>query len=242
MNNELTNELTIATMIENDVKQLTILTGQAPEQYNNQSVNIVGNIDTPSRFIEGRKPEFINSKRHCTVSKTKGEITLILNEQSVVDKYVISGKIRIGDKFKSLGINTAECYSPEHLANKLKLLRSLFVSNLEHASICGTLRNLKAKINSDIEKADDRKGNVIRNFQQTVESNMPDAIKIKIPLLEGEEPLEIEVNVILETNGNSEIKCYLESIDAAELIEQQFEQRINQEIEKIKDFVTIIEY
>jgi len=28
----------------------------------------------------------------------------------------------------------------------------------------------------------------------------------------------------------------------AELIEQQFEERVNEEIEKIKDFVTIIEY
>jgi hypothetical protein len=48
-------------------------------------------------------------------------------------------------------------------------------------------------------KADDRKGNVTENFKQTVISNMPDSIKLKLPLLEGEDPIEIEVNVIQHT-------------------------------------------
>ena len=46
----------------------------------------------------------------------------------------------------------------------------------------------------------------------------------------------------LRTMQPLEIKCYLESIDAAELIEEQFKLRVEEEIEKIKDFVTIIEY
>lgn len=228
--------------LEKGMTSLVILEGKAPEQFNDVSVIITGNIDAPSRFIEGRKSDFENSKRHCMVSKSDGHILLILNEQSVVDKYTIQGKIEVAKKFTSLGINNDKTlYSPEELANKLKLLRSMFVSNMEHASICTTLRNLKAKVNSDIEKADDRKGNVTQNFKQTVESNMPDAIKLKLPLLEGEEPIEIEVNVILEAHG-SEIKCSLESIDASELIETQFALRVEEEIKKIKDFVTIIEY
>lgn len=236
------NEKTISTMIENQVKQLTILTGNAVEQHNPKPVDISGNIDAPSRFIEGRQSEFVLSNRHCLVSKTDGIIKLIINEQSVVDKYTITGKIEISKKFRKLGINSDVSYKPEELANKLKLLRSLFVSNLEHATICNTLRNLKTKINRDIEKANDQKGNVTNNFRQTVESNMPDSIKLLIPLLEGEDPVEIELNVILEAEGGSEIKCHLESIDAAELIESQFTERVNQEIEKIKSFVTIIEY
>jgi hypothetical protein len=49
---------------------------------------------------------------------------------------------------------------------------------------------------------------------------MPDSIKLKLPLLEGEDPIEIEVNVILA--HSSDIRCSLESIDASELIETQF--------------------
>jgi hypothetical protein len=226
--------------IEKGLSTVVVLTGEAPVQHNNISVDIVGTIDAPSRFIEGRKNEFEDKTRYAMVSKTKGNIALIINEQSSTDRYVIVGKIDVAKKFKDLAINEQTSYTPEELANKLKLLRSMFVSNLEHSTICATLRNLKAKINSDIEKADDRKGNVERNFKQTVESNMPDAIKLKLPLLEGEEPTEIEVNVILEANGNSGINCYLESVDAAEMIEEQFALRVEQEVDKIKDWVTVI--
>lgn len=236
------SEKIVQAMVENEVKHITILEGKAPEQHNNQPVSISGNINAPSSFIEGRREDFKESRRHCKVSKTDGVITLVLNEQSVVDRYIIQGKIEVAKKFTSLGINKEKAYSPEELANKLKLLRSMFVSNLEHASICATLRNLKAKINAEIQSLDDRKGNVTENFKQTVTSNMPDSIKLMLPLLEGEEPVEIEVNVILEAHGGSDIRCSLESVDAAELIETQFSERVNEEIEKIKDFVTIIEY
>jgi hypothetical protein len=229
--------------LKKDQGSIVVLTGKAPEQHNPQPVNISGNIDAPSRFIEGRKIDFERSQRHCKVSKTDGTIVLILNEQSVVDKYTVSGKIEVGKKFQKLGINKDNVnYKPEELANKLKLLRAMFTSNLEHATICSTLRNIKATINKQIDSLDDRKGNVTDNFQQTVASNMPDAIILKLPLLEGEDPVEISVNVVLEADSSSQIKCYLESVDAAELIEELFEKRVNEEIEKIKDFVTIIEH
>lgn len=170
-------------------------------------------------------------------------IKLIINEESVVNNYQITGEIEISKKFKSLGINDEnKSYAPSELANKLKLLRNLFVSNLEHSRICATLRNLKAKINSDIEKSDDRKGNVVDNFKQTVESNMPDSIKLNIPLIEGGPKIEIELNIVLEASGTSEIRCYLESIDASEIIENLFESKVIEEVEKIKDHVTIIYY
>lgn len=237
------NEKLAQAAIEKGISTLVVLQGDAPTQHNNQPVSIEGTISAPSRFIEGRKEDFEGKDKHCMVSKTEGIIKLTLNEQSVVDKYTIIGKIQVSKKFKALGINSDKTnYTPEELANKLKLLRSMFVSNMEHANICSTLRNLKAKINSDIEKLDDRRGNITQHFKQTVESNMPAAIKLKLPLLEGEEPIEIEVNVILEANGDSNIKCSLESVEAAELIETQFAKRVSEEVEKIKDFVTVIEY
>lgn len=228
--------------IEKGLSTVVVLTGDAPTQHNNNPVKISGNIDAPSRFIQGRKKDFEDSSTHCMVSKTDGRIELVINEQSTVNKYTVVGQIEIAKKFKALAINQPTSYTPEELANKLKLLRSMFVSNLEHATICATLRNLRAKINADIDKADDRKGNVERNFKQTVESNMPDVIKLKLPLLEGEEPVEIEVNVILEANGNNGINCFLESVDAAEMIEEQFALRVEQEVDKIKDWVTVIYY
>lgn len=238
------NEKIAQEALKQGLTTVVVLEGKAPEQYNNKCVDITGTISAPSKFIIGRSSDFEKStNHHCMVSKTDGVIKLILNEQSSTDRYVVTGTIQTGKKFIALGINNDKVsYEPEELANKLKLLRAMFVSNIEHSNICSTLRNLKAKISSQIESLNDRKGNVSEIFKQTVHSNMPDSIKLKLPLLEGEEPIEIEVNVILDANGGSGILCSLESIDAAELIEQQFKLRVEQEIETLKDHVTIIEY
>jgi hypothetical protein len=232
----------VKTMLENDIKHVTIITGTTPEVPNPKPISIVGNIDAPSNFLEGRFKDFKECRNHCLVSKTKGVIKLVLNEQDVLNRYEVTGKIEVSDKFQSLGINADKHYTPEALANRFKLLRQIFVSNLEHAQICAILRNLKAKINADLEKNDDRRGNVGLYFKQTVESNMPEAIKLRVPLIEGAEPTEIEVNVILETNGNQDVICSLESVEASELLETQFKQVIEAEMTKLKKFVTLIEY
>jgi hypothetical protein len=106
-------------MLEKKTSKLQFYREMHP-QHNNQHVTI-GTISAPSRFIEGEE-DFDSSRRHYLVSKTDGVIKLILNEQSVTDKYIIQGKIEVAKKFTALGINNDKVsYEPEQLANKLKL-------------------------------------------------------------------------------------------------------------------------
>ena len=228
--------------LENGILEVIFREGDAPVKHNPNPVKISGTITAPALFVAGRKDDFSESKRHCLVSKTDGKIELIINEQSTTDKYTVIGQIEISKKFKNLGINTDTSYQPKELANKLKLLRNLFPKPLEHAQICATLRNLVPITYWEIEDNDDKRGNVKQTFVQTVESNVPDSITLRIPLLEGEDPVDIEVAVTLEASGTSQIECFLESIEAAEIIEEQFEKRVSEEVEKIKEFTTIIYY
>ena len=232
-------------MIENGITQITILEGQAPPQpeiYNPTSVEISGAIDSPLRFITERKDEIDFKKSYVIAKKGAKIITLIINEQSVVDKYTIDGVFNVSTKFQSLRINEEHAsYTPEKLAHTLKLLRSIFTERADHAKIVSTLKNIKAKINRKIENADDSKGNVTRNFTQEVESNMPDGFKLKMPLFEGEEPKEFEVNVVLEADGGSSIKCLLESVEAAELMDEIVEERFNAQIEELQKSLLEIE-
>ncbi|AHK11408.1 hypothetical protein F132_62 [Flavobacterium sp. phage 1/32] len=219
---------------------LTILTGDAPEPlkiYNRNPITIKGTIEAPRRFVEVR--DFERKKSHALISVSRGEIVLVVNEQETEDKFTITGRVQVAKEFADLGINSDKFYTPEELAKKLKLKRSIFANKLDHATTIATLRNIKAKVNQDIEKAKDDKGNVTDAMTQSVESNMPDSIKINIPLIEGMEAQNIELFIVLEVD-NGKIICTLESIDGAELIEEFREKAVMQEVEKIKERTTII--
>lgn len=233
-------EKAVVEAVKDGATTITILTGTAsnPLTVNNPNpVKLTGTIDAPKRFIEVR--EFDRKASHALVSLSRGEIKLVVNEQSTDDLYTVTGRVAISKQFAELGINTDKYYEPEDLAKKLKLKRSMFANKLDHAKTIASLRNIKAKVNQDIEKAKDDKGNVTDAMRQSVESNMPDSITVKIPLIEGQEPVKIELFIVMEVEAGK-IICTLESIDGAEGIDEFREKAVLEQVEAIKDRTTVI--
>lgn len=240
-NQETAIEKFVQSLVEQGREEIIIRTGTVDHLSKPENVVIKGAIDAVSRFIEYRKETIDVLTSHAIVNMDERTIKFTANEtNSNGEKIDISGSIETSKIFDDLGINsTCRSYSPVELANKLKLLRSIFPKATDHAMIVTTLRNLKAKINKQIEDADDQKGNITKHFEQTVESNMPDKFEIRIPLLKGGEHVTFDINVILEARGH-EIICFLESVDAAELIDSSAQLKISEEVEKIKEFTTVI--
>lgn len=164
---------------------------------------------------------------------------MVVDEQGTNDKFEITGKIEISKEFKELGINKDVVYTPEELAKKLKLKRNIFSSKMDHATTIAKLRNIKAKVNQEIEKAKDDKANVTDVMIQSVESNCPDSIKIKIPVIEGGERVEMELFIVMEVEAGK-IVCTLESIDGAEMIEDFKEKAVQAEVLEIQERTTVI--
>ena len=219
-----------------------ILTGDAPKQHNPKPVNLAGTITAPRNFAESRKEQFNPKNAHCKVCKSDGKITLVINEQDECNRMTIEGNVIIGKRFTELGINNTDVsYTPIGLSQKFRLLRSIFKDHTDHMKIVSTLKNLKAKVNQEIEKSKEDNGNRTDVFRQTVESNMPESFDLVIPLLEGEAPQKINVSVILEANSGT-ISCYLESIDAADSIETETAQRVEKEISELDSEIAIIYY
>lgn len=230
----------IEDIVKNGEGTITILTGDAPKPlntHNRNPIDLSGTIDAPKRFIDVRT--FERKESHALVSLSTGEIILVVNEQSTDDKYTVTGRVQVSKEFKELGINTDKYYEPEELAKKLKLKRSMFANKLDHATTITSLRNIKAKVNQDIEKAKDDKGNVTDAMKQSVESNMPDSIKVKIPLIEGQEAVTIELFIVMEVESGK-IFCSLESIDGAEGIDEFREKAVMEQVKQIEDRTTVI--
>lgn len=229
--------------LEMGLNTVLILEGSAPEQFNNKCVSIKGNIDSPSRFVKARGGDFENCDRHCLVDVENGKIELVINPQSHTDQHVIIGKIEKSKKFKSLGINdNSKSYSPDDLHRKLKLMRSYFPDIESHTAICKELKSLNATIQREIEDHDDERGNVSIKFKQTVESNVPKEFIMSIPLIEGEPPVDVTMAINLRASGTATILCYLESMDAADLIEETFKKRIEEEVGLLQEWTVIIEH
>lgn len=218
---------------------VTILEGKAPEMHNLQTVNLSGNIQSARRFLEARDEEFDKKKAHCIVSLDDGTVDLVVNEQDACDTYTIKGAVEISKLFKELGINTSKRYSAIELANKFRLLRAIFESHDDHAEICATLKNLKAKINRNLEQNKQDNGNARFLFEQEVSSNMPESFNLVLPLVKGGEKENIEVQVILEADG-MDIKCFLVSVDGQEKIDHAFEKLVRDEASVIEKSVLVI--
>jgi len=239
MENNHENNL-VEKMVEQGVKEVTIRRGEALQLFPKKSVRINGAIDAPSRFIEARNTEFDTLKSHTLIDRDNKVITLIINEDSHEGDVVVEGKIEIAKDFKDLGINQGKSYSPAQLSQRLKMLRAFFPSKVEHATIVNTLRNLKAKVKSDLDKLDDQRGNVTQNFTQAVESNMPESFSMEMPLIKGGINYSFPISILLEVN-NTEITCFLESVDAQEILDNVSSAKIDEEIEKIKNYTCVIE-
>lgn len=223
----------------NENIQVVWLEGQAPKQHNPQPVEIEGVLSSVSEFLRQREDTYDIKKSHCLVSKTRGTMELVINEQSVVNNYNIKGSIKKGIIFEKLGINTATGYEPNELSAKLRLMRSIFANKSEHMELVSTLRNLKAKVNQDLEQDNDNRGNVSVKFKQVLNSNIPKSFTLCLPLIEGENPINVEVETILEAKG-TDIVCYLESVDAQELLDEAISKLIDEEVEKIKEKTAVI--
>jgi hypothetical protein len=239
----MSNEKIVQQELENNpkLKELVIRTGAADTIEKPEPLTISGTIDSPSRYIDYRKENIEVKTSHALVSKSEGTIQLIVNESWPLLKHSITGKIETSKIYQALGINNpGKFYAPKELSKKFKLLRSIFPDKAEHAKVVGALFNFQAKVNSNLNDEDDRRGNKSILFEQAVESNVPESFEINIPLIEGEESQSIKIDIVIEAGSSLDIKCFLESADAAELVDESREKRVMEEVGKIEKHTTVI--
>ena len=99
------------------------------------------------------------------------------------------------------------------------------------AELVSILRNLRLKVEKEIEQHDDKKGNVMELFkQEVIDSSIPDSIQLKLPIIKGHEPITIQVEIYV----TRDYSCQLVSPDLEMLKAHQIESLINDEIEGIK--------
>ena len=121
--------------------------------------------------------------------------------------------------------------------------RAFFTSKESNMELVSTLKSFKAKINQNVEQSKEENGSKVDSFSQIVESNLPEAFKISIPLFSGHQPEEIEVEIYADIDGR-DVSLSLISAGAAELLEEYRNKVIDDQlsiIQSIAPDIVIIE-
>lgn len=218
--------------------QVTVLQGQAPAQLDQlppNRINLSGTIDAPLEFLRKRVGDINQHKAHIVVCRDELSVSLVYNEDDAYTCGVVCGRFRLSKVFESFGINNKDVrWEPEDLGQFLKMNRALFVSREENMKVVAALKAFDAKVNQVVQREKQENGNKASTFRQAVESNIPESFKLLIPVVAGDEPLEISVETFTTIDG-SEVGIHLISPGANEVVEDVRNGYMSHIVDKLRE-------
>ena len=222
------------------VAELVIREGKAAELKEPVKVSISGTIDSPIRWLQKRIKTIDQLKSHILICRESGTITLKIEENDFYQTTII-GKLEVSPEFKKMGLNSGEYHTNFEMADLFKMNRILFENRDVSMKLVTELQRFKAKVEKDIEQSDNNRGDRKMLLQQTVDSNLPDKFKLKMPLFVGEPKAVFEVEVYIRA---TDFCCTLISPDANDLMSEAVDICIGKQIEEIREIapdIVIIE-
>lgn len=195
---------------------------------------IKGTLSCVSEYLEKRIHLIDTAKACIVVDREDVSISLIVNEDDPYRRGNVFGKLYYDPRFVAFGINDSQkAWQPVPLAMFMKMNRSFFTSKEENMSYVSTLMNYKATIEQKVERYSNEKGDSTDNFQQVVNSNLPKAFHISIPIFKGYPKENIEVETFASVDGRA-VTFALLSPGANDSLEAIRDGAINKELEKIR--------
>ncbi len=220
----------INILTNKEVKEIIYRTGEALPLREKTPVRLTGIIDTPRLWLEKRKDTFHHTQSYIKINKSSKTITLTINEEDYC-KTIITGQLSVSDEFDRFQINTGTYFTNFEMADLIRMSRSYFSNRDVAMRLVSELRNFKAKIDKEVEKTDNTRGDRRLLIAQTVESNLPEKFSLNIPLFRGMRRQEIEVEVDIRAD---DMACTLVSPHAQEAIDDNVTFLIEEQIQAIR--------
>lgn len=212
--------------------ELVIIHKEGFDELRPEPVKITGNIDSVSnwllkRFSKEASPDAKNyisgDTAHVLINRDKMTISLIVNENDPYYKGSITGALTKHPDFEKWEINTGHEFDNKTLSEFIKMNRSCFESKSHAMRLSAELSMLKVKVDNEVEKANDNRGNVRQMFaQKVIEMNIPKSFLLKVPVFKGQPTAKFEVEIYVNPNN------YMVSLVSPEA---------NDIISSIRDFV-----
>ena len=218
--------------IEPGVKEIEITHRKGLDAEAPLLIDITGNIDSVFNWLNKRTE--INDKRdsHIIVNRDEMSILLVFNETDPHYQGMVKGQLTYHPDFEKWKINEGKGWNHDELAEFIKMNRSCFKSKNDAMKLSGELKNLKIKVDKEVEASNDNRGNVkVLAAQTVIDSSIPKSFLLNVPVFKGQDKQEFEVEVYVNPNN---FQVTLVSPDANDIKDAVRDNIINEEIEKIE--------
>lgn len=200
-------------------------------------VEISGNISAIFAFLEKRwlaeDKQVDHCRTHILVDRDNLQMTLIVNETDKREKKEVIGTIRLSRQYTAFGVNK-KLWESTDLGNFFRINRSYFEKKETNMNLVSLLKRFTAKVNTEVEREEKDNGSVTDVYRKVVESNLPEAFAVKIPIFKGTQPEVFSIEIIAHVEGKYAV-LELISPEAEAIVEEVRDKLIDEQIEKIKE-------
>lgn len=191
--------------------------------------SLSGVLDSPLRWLEKRIDTIDQKACSLTVDRDKLRLELDIDETNHYGP-VVTGSLQWHPMFLKFGINGGKYITHFEMAQLIKMNRTAFENHSVAMNLVTVLQNFKAKVNREIEKADNNRGDKRELLEQVVESNLPEKFNLHMPVFKGTQKRTFEVEVYIKAD---DFTCTLISPTANDLVEQMRDTEFNDVLERI---------
>lgn len=225
-----------------------LLEGQAPDPIKTvqeQSVKISGDIISPSEYsklIAHTSGIFPTTDAIVEYSDNPKNpwIELKLNPSKSIHTTVI-GKLAENKELEQFGFNVDGKFTNVTFIDFITKHAHCFAVAGVVKQLRKELKNFQAQFKTLVKKTDDSQGNTedyIQTELDKTKANIPESIHLKMPLFEGQEPIEfiaeVEITVSM-TSGKPEAKFGFFVLDLESIKREAAEEIIKEQIETLKE-------
>lgn len=233
MNNE-----KLQIVLGEDQHEVIIREGKAPDMLPKLApikTDITGTIGCVTEYLQKRIDcgQFDQENCHIIVDRDDVSIELVINESNAYTVGHVKGKLTYHPAFLAFGINSNKTWTPQNLGMFFKMNRAFFTNKDDNRKLVSTLLHFQADIQQRVDRDSKENGGRTDNFTQTVNSNLPEAFKLHIPIFKGNPAEDIEVETFAQINGR-DVEFVLLSPGARETLETIRDTQIDSQLESIR--------
>lgn len=181
------------------VSEVTIRQGEASIPFTPVSTSISGDIEAPGNyFLKRMKTDSINTEAaYVEFDYVKGTIRLVLNENIKELCSIIRGSLVTNPYFEKFKIGNTWS-SPKEFGEFLRMNRRFFKDKSAYDNLLKQMLSFKARLERDIERTDNNRGNRKDMVAQSVVSDIPEMFILEMPLFRGVAPSIFKVEIFFD--------------------------------------------